>query len=99
MPAAVQRRPISPEVQCLTLRWVRRTMSIIDSHGFVDSSVRLSLPVIPQPDHGQRLLHPLAQRAGGAGVGAVELAGEPCVSCSSARVVVGLRATPGAAWP
>ena len=37
IPAAVQRRPISPEDQCLTLRWVVRTVSIIDSHGFVDS--------------------------------------------------------------
>src|SRR5436190_24074741 len=32
MPAAVQRSAISPEDQCLTLRWVRRTISIIDSH-------------------------------------------------------------------
>ena len=45
--AAVHRRPISPEDQCLTLRWVVRTVSIIDSHGLVDSRVRRSLPLIP----------------------------------------------------
>ena len=39
--------PISPEDQFLTLRCVVRTVSIIDSAGFVDSSVRLSLPLIP----------------------------------------------------
>src|SRR6266851_8074630 len=47
MPAAVQRSAISPEDQRLTLRWVRRTISIIDSHGLVLSSVRLSEPVTP----------------------------------------------------
>ena len=36
--AAVQRSAISPEDQHFTLRWVRRTISIIDSHGFVLSS-------------------------------------------------------------
>ena len=44
IPAAVHRSPISPEDQCLTLRCVVRTQSIIDSHGLVDSSVRRSLP-------------------------------------------------------
>ncbi len=47
MPAAVQRSAISPDDQRLTLRCVRRTISIIDSHGFVDSSVRFSLPRTP----------------------------------------------------
>ena len=42
MPAAVQRRHMSPFCQRLTLRLVRRTHSIIDSHGFVEASVRLS---------------------------------------------------------
>ena len=60
MPAAVQRRAISPDCQRLTLRLVRRTHSIIDSHGLVDSSVRFSEPLIPgrvsvsvsaSPDH------------------------------------------------
>ena len=46
IPAAVHRSPISPEDQFLTLRCVVRTMSIIDSHGFVDSKVRRSLPRI-----------------------------------------------------
>jgi hypothetical protein len=31
----------------------------------------------PEPDHGERLLHPLAQRAGGAGVGVLQFVGEP----------------------
>jgi hypothetical protein len=47
MPAAVQRSAISPDDQRFTLRWVRRTISIIDSHGFVLSSVRLSEPLTP----------------------------------------------------
>ena len=47
MPAAVQRSAISPDDQRFTFRWVRRTISIIDSHGLVDSSVRLRLPVTP----------------------------------------------------
>jgi hypothetical protein len=33
---------MSPDCQRLTLRAERRTHSIIDSHGFVDASVRLS---------------------------------------------------------
>jgi hypothetical protein len=37
---------MSPEVQRLTLRWMTRTVEIIDSHGLVDWSVSLSLPVI-----------------------------------------------------
>src|SRR3954452_595640 len=47
IPAPVQRRHMSPFFQRLTLRLVRRTVSIIDSHGFVDASVRLSWPVTP----------------------------------------------------
>jgi hypothetical protein len=47
MPAAVQRSAISPVDQRFTLRWVRRTISSIDSHGFVLSSVRFSEPVTP----------------------------------------------------
>jgi hypothetical protein len=38
---------MSPDCQCLTLRELRRTHSIIDSHGFVDSSVHFSAPLIP----------------------------------------------------
>src|SRR3954464_15108499 len=48
MPAAVQRRHMSPFCQCLTLRLTRRTVSIIDSHGFVDASVRLCRPQMPR---------------------------------------------------
>ena len=47
MPAAVQRRHMSPFCQRLTLRLVRRTVSIIDSQGFVEASVRLSRPRTP----------------------------------------------------
>ena len=39
IPAAVQRRHMSPDCQRLTLRLVRRTISIIDSIGFVLCSV------------------------------------------------------------
>jgi hypothetical protein len=39
IPAAVQRSAISPDRQRLTLRLVRRTHSIIDSHGLVEASV------------------------------------------------------------
>jgi hypothetical protein len=58
------------------LRLVRRTHSIIDSHGFVDSSVRFSDPVIRRGGEGERFLQALAQRRGGAGVRAIQLAGE-----------------------
>src|SRR6266700_2633256 len=76
MPAAVQRSAISPDDQRLTLRWVRRTISIIDSHGFVDSSVRFSVAADAEPGERQRLLDAFAQRAGRTGVAAVELASE-----------------------
>src|ERR1035437_9637305 len=38
---------MSPSCQRLTLRWVWRTISIIDSIGFVEDSVLASRPVIP----------------------------------------------------
>jgi hypothetical protein len=47
MPAAVQRRHMSPECQRFTLREVRRTISIIDSQGLVDWSVCFSDPLTP----------------------------------------------------
>ena len=56
MPAAVQRRHMSPFCQRLTLRLMRRTVSIIDSHGFVEASVRLSRPRDAEAGDGQRLL-------------------------------------------
>ena len=48
IPAAVQRSAISPDRQRLTLRLVRRTHSIIDSHGLVEASVRFNEPVMPR---------------------------------------------------
>ena len=40
MPAALQRLRMSAlPASRLTLRWVRRTISIIDSHGLVEHSV------------------------------------------------------------
>src|SRR5437867_3791600 len=87
MPAAVQRSAISPDDQRSTVRWVRRTISIIDSHGFVDSSVRFSEPVTPSRVR-ERLLHPFAQRAGGAGICALELAGERSQLVEPTGVVV-----------
>jgi len=47
IPAAVQRSAMSPDCQCLTLRELRRTHSIIGSHGLV-ASVRFSAPLIPR---------------------------------------------------
>src|SRR5215212_9139769 len=43
IPAAVQRTHISPDCQCLTLRTLRRTISIIDSQGLVspDETARM----------------------------------------------------------
>ena len=79
----------------MTLRCVARTQSIIDSHGFVDSSVRRACRD-PEPDHGERLLHSFAQRAGGAGVCAIELVGEPGELLERA-LIVGL--SPRAAHP
>ena len=76
IPAAVQRRPISPEDQCLTLRWVRAD-GVDHRLARVRGLERApELALDPEPDHGQRLLHALAQRAGGAGVGVLELVGE-----------------------
>ncbi len=48
IPAAVQRRAISPDCQRLTFLLVRRTHSIIDSIGLVEASVRASGPLIPR---------------------------------------------------
>jgi hypothetical protein len=44
---AVQRRHMSPDCERFTLRLVRRTIWIIDSHGFVDCSVFLDEPQTP----------------------------------------------------
>jgi hypothetical protein len=38
---------MSPDCQRLTLRATRRTVSIIDSHGFVEAKVRFRRPRTP----------------------------------------------------
>ena len=68
-------RHMSPDCQRLTLRLVRRTISIIDSIGFV-SEASFRAPTDPEPGERQRLVQALPERAGGAGVGTVELGGE-----------------------
>ena len=85
IPAAVQRSPISPDCQRLTLRLVRRTH--LDHRLARVGRLQRALQrdrVISRRVTRERLGEPFAQRAGGAGVGAVELAGERC-SRSSAR--------------
>ena len=47
-PAAVHLRHISPDCQRLTLRGVRRMISIIDSIGFVEANVFFNRPWIPR---------------------------------------------------
>ena len=86
-PAAVQRSAISPELQRFTLRCVQRTISIIDSIGFVLERP-LEVAADAEPGERERLLHPLAERAGGAGVGVVELAAELPELVEGAVVVV-----------
>ena len=88
MPAAVQRSAISPDCQRLTLRLVRRTHSIIDSQGFVEASVRFRVPRDPEAGEGERLVESLAQRAGGAGVAALELGSERLQPVERAAVIV-----------
>src|SRR5215213_8924125 len=88
IPAAVQRRHMSPDCQRLTLRLMRRTVSIIDSHGFVEASVRLSGPRTPEAGDGEGLLEAFAQRRGRAGVAAVQLGGEHAELVERAVVVI-----------
>ena len=47
IPAAAQRRRMSPGCQCFTLRAWARTISIIDSTGLVDITVASSGPRTP----------------------------------------------------
>src|SRR6266545_4546063 len=88
MPAAVQRSAISPEDQRLTLRWVRRTISIIDSHGLVLFECALQVAADAEAGERQRFFDSFAQRAGGAGVGAVELGGESAELVERAAVIL-----------
>jgi hypothetical protein len=48
-----------------------------ESQRFVDSNVRRSLPVMPSRITVSCVIHPFAQRAGGAGVRVLELVREP----------------------
>ncbi len=54
----------------------RRTHSIIDSQGLVLCSVRFSAPQTPEAGDNECLLHALAQRPGGFGMGVLERDGE-----------------------
>src|SRR5437899_7297948 len=88
MPAAVQRSAISPEDQRLTLRWVRRTISIIDSHGVRRFERAPERAADAEAGERERFFHAFAQRASGAGVRAVELAGESAELVERAHVIV-----------
>src|SRR3954454_19702220 len=87
MPAAVQRRHMSPFCQRLTLRLVRRTVSIIDSQGLVEASVRLSRPRTLSRVTVNVSSRP-SQRGGGAGMAMGELVGERAELLERAIVVV-----------
>src|SRR5712691_4805624 len=86
MPAAVQRSAISPDDQRFTLRWVRRTISIIARVGRLERALQVAGDA--EPGERERLVHPFAQRAGRAGIRAVELAGEQTQLLERAVVVV-----------
>jgi hypothetical protein len=60
MPAAIHLRHMSPLDQCFTLCEVRRQISIIDSIGFVEDSVRQELPIDPEPLRRHGLLESFA---------------------------------------
>jgi hypothetical protein len=61
IPAAVPRRRISPERQRFTLRCVWRTISIMNSHAFVDARVSLKGPQ-PEAGDGQGVGEALPER-------------------------------------
>ena len=88
MPAAVQRRHMSPFCQRLTLRLMRRTVSIIDSHGFVEASVRLSRPRTPRRVTVSVSSMPSRSDAAAPGCDAGELVGEHPQLVERAVVVV-----------
>ena len=88
MPAAVQRRHMSPFCQRLTLRLMRRTVSIIDSHGFVDASVRLSRPRTPRRVTVSVSSMPSRSDAAAPGCERRELVGEHAQLVERAVVVV-----------
>src|SRR3954454_8945440 len=76
IPAAVQRRHMSADCQCLTLRLALRQITLIDSIGVRAREPAPELPVDPEALQRHGLLESLAQRGGGAGMRAFELAGE-----------------------
>src|SRR4051794_11613805 len=88
IPAAVQRKHMSPFCQRLTLRLMRRTVSIIDSPRVRRHERALEPAAHAEPGDGERLLHALAQRGGGAGVGTRELVGERTELVERAVVVI-----------
>src|SRR5829696_4894920 len=88
MPAAVQRRHMSPLDQCLTLRATRRTVSIIDSHGFVEASVRLSRPRTPRRVTVRVSCMPSRSDAAAPGCEWAELIGERAQLVERAVVIV-----------
>ena len=88
IPAAVQRSAISPDCQRLTLRLVRRTHSIIDSHGLVEASVRFNEPVTPRRVSVERLGDPLPQRGRRARMGTLKLGAESLQPLERLLVVV-----------
>src|SRR3990172_831239 len=87
MPAAVQRNAISPDCQRLTLRLVRRTHSIVDSHGFVDSSVRFSEPVTPRVSVSVSVFSSPSRREPAAPVCPLELTGQRLHAIEGAAVI------------
>ena len=76
IPSAVQRRHISPVCQRLTLRLVRRQISIIDSQGFGRLEHSFQIASDPKPRERECLLEALVERASGAGMRAFELGSE-----------------------
>src|SRR4051812_35610397 len=88
MPAAVQRRHMSPLCQRLRLRLTRRTVSIIDSHGFVEASVRLRRPRTPSRVTVSVSSMPSVSEAAAPGWFAGELVGEDPQLVERAVVIV-----------
>jgi hypothetical protein len=78
------------------LRLVRRTVSIIDSHGFDDASVRLRCPVTPSLVTVSVSSMPSRSDAAGARIGAGELVGEHAQPLQGGVVVI---ERPGSAQP
>ncbi len=74
----------STPVECARSRETTKRSALGDA---ADYHVRRSLPADPEPDHGQRLVHAFAQRAGGAGVSCVRARRRAGELLERARVV------------